>query len=531
MDNKSKKLFPQRLWDLVHDARYNHFLRWSEDGQRVYLNRSEFEEHYLRTPNNQFHTQKAISFVRQMNMYGFKKVDDCHYENDNFKRDCHHLLKNMVRRNSNRPQIVSNTANDLQFLINHGIRNRAGSNSNDDLVARHDGPLSSRGVSVDELLANTSRTDSLSDSRYMPTTCSATNPLGFVANFHEPNNFRVLYQQLAALNQLPRSMIETNQLHSQQPTMSQMINNEMPDVETIANSSTDLASVTQSSLATVLYQRIANIATSANTNDRRSINQPTIFTSADQNVQPMNSLAQQIDPNLIATAVQQNPILTTRIQQPLISGLTGRTLIQNPAQTAQQILQQTLIRSLMQLKLAQLPQNYNQNLLTAIDYNQHTRPPCNIQILSPAHRQISSDDNLACSSSTQASISRQRVARSDISPAHNNERRLSDNSRLSSIAINADTSNNSMQMLVSSDTDDSSDNQGDCPADHTGTNRYEILAGHQKPGGLPLSRIGDYGRSSSSSSSRESRESRQRNTISSTVIGMNLINDNHSRSI
>lgn len=100
--DKNKKLFPQRLWDLIHDQKYNFCLRWSADGQRVFLNRNDFETHYLRTPSNQFHTQKAISFVRQMNMYGFRKVDDCYYENDNFKRNCPHLLKNMIRRHSNK---------------------------------------------------------------------------------------------------------------------------------------------------------------------------------------------------------------------------------------------------------------------------------------------------------------------------------------------------------------------------------------------------------------------------------------------
>ena len=38
------------------------------------------------------------SFVRQMNMYGFKKVDDFYYENENFKRDLPDLLKRMIRR-------------------------------------------------------------------------------------------------------------------------------------------------------------------------------------------------------------------------------------------------------------------------------------------------------------------------------------------------------------------------------------------------------------------------------------------------
>lgn len=104
--DKNKKLFPQKLWELIHNPSIQHCLRWSQDGQRVYLNRNEFETYYLKTPNNQFHTQKAISFVRQMNMYGFRKVDDCYYENDNFRRDQQYLLKNMIRRHPNKGLFV-----------------------------------------------------------------------------------------------------------------------------------------------------------------------------------------------------------------------------------------------------------------------------------------------------------------------------------------------------------------------------------------------------------------------------------------
>lgn len=109
-NHKNKKLFPKKLWDLINDERYNFCLRWSDDGHLVYLNRDDFEDSYLRTPENQFHTQKAISFVRQMNMYGFRKVDDCYYENDNFKRGCEHLLKNMIRKHPNKNQINNNSA-------------------------------------------------------------------------------------------------------------------------------------------------------------------------------------------------------------------------------------------------------------------------------------------------------------------------------------------------------------------------------------------------------------------------------------
>lgn len=107
---KNKKLFPQKLWDLINDERYSFCLRWSDDGQLVYLNRDEFEDSYLKTAENQFHTQKAISFVRQMNMYGFRKVDDCYYENDNFKRGREHLLKNMTRKHPNKLTSASNSA-------------------------------------------------------------------------------------------------------------------------------------------------------------------------------------------------------------------------------------------------------------------------------------------------------------------------------------------------------------------------------------------------------------------------------------
>lgn len=116
--DKNKKLFPQRLWELIHDEKYNFCLRWSPDGQRVYLNRNDFELHYLKAPNNQFHTQKAISFVRQMNMYGFRKVDDCYYENDNFKKNCPHLLKNMVRRHSSKGFFSSTNLSEQNHVHN-----------------------------------------------------------------------------------------------------------------------------------------------------------------------------------------------------------------------------------------------------------------------------------------------------------------------------------------------------------------------------------------------------------------------------
>lgn len=120
--NKSKKLFPQKLWDLINDDKYSFCLRWSDDGQLVYLNRDDFEDSYLKTAENQFHTQKAISFVRQMNMYGFRKVDDCFYENDNFKRNCDHLLKNMIRKHPNKNPTTNGNNSTLDH---HNLQQQA----------------------------------------------------------------------------------------------------------------------------------------------------------------------------------------------------------------------------------------------------------------------------------------------------------------------------------------------------------------------------------------------------------------------
>ena len=247
--DKNKKLFPQRLWDLIHDERYNHFLRWSGDGQRVYLNRNDFEEQYLKTSNNQFHTQKAISFVRQMNMYGFKKVDDSHYENDNFKRDCHHLIKNMVRRNSNRAQHISYEASDMAILS-------SGSHSDDQNDNNHSTnrlqSLIPESSSPDSLIgAQNPIGPSITEELFLPSVNNhSTNSMA--DNLSGQNNLRALYQHLATLSHMSRSSSELGQ-----PTMPAPNTASLPMNPVITG---DIASIAQSSLASTLYQRIAALS-------------------------------------------------------------------------------------------------------------------------------------------------------------------------------------------------------------------------------------------------------------------------------
>lgn len=226
MDN-SKKLFPQRLWDLVNCDQYKNFLRWSEDGQRVYLNRREFEEQYLRTQHNQFHTQKAISFVRQMNMYGFKKVDDFHYENEFFKRGCHHLIKNMVRRNSNRPQASASATSSARQCPEHRLSRSltagsagpplgAGINLTvtncDNLFPRNEAqPILDRmqpQQPVNFAIPNDDTNSSISliyDQFIRQASINRTNELVHGLSRHQ-NNLHVLGQHLASINQISPNM-------------------------------------------------------------------------------------------------------------------------------------------------------------------------------------------------------------------------------------------------------------------------------------------------------------------------------------
>lgn len=180
-NTKNKKLFPKKLWDLINDDKYNFCLRWSEDGQLVYLNRDDFEDSYLKTAENQFHTQKAISFVRQMNMYGFRKVDDCYYENDNFKRDCEHLLKNMIRKHPNKNQ----SSNEISLLDQQSISEISNTQSPRDLSMNLEMP-----ANYPEMPANYSD---------MPTNYPEI-PANYLNIGSENSNLNAFYALLSSMN-------------------------------------------------------------------------------------------------------------------------------------------------------------------------------------------------------------------------------------------------------------------------------------------------------------------------------------------
>ncbi|KAM4547565.1 heat shock factor protein 5 [Fundulus diaphanus] len=112
-DNINPNNFPAKLWRLVNR---NGAVRWDSRGQAIVIDQQLFETQVLSpgsgtsSATELFKTTNFSSFVRQLNLYGFKKVDPpadhrdpadnrlCHhFHNPNFQRSCPQLLENLVR--------------------------------------------------------------------------------------------------------------------------------------------------------------------------------------------------------------------------------------------------------------------------------------------------------------------------------------------------------------------------------------------------------------------------------------------------
>lgn len=107
-DNSScKGKFPEKLWSLVNNCRSG-AISWSRDGDRICLNTEEFEKQYMRV-GGLFQARQVSSFIRQLNLYGFRKVNIGLYkknrenvkefQNENFLRNHPELLQYVKRKN------------------------------------------------------------------------------------------------------------------------------------------------------------------------------------------------------------------------------------------------------------------------------------------------------------------------------------------------------------------------------------------------------------------------------------------------
>ncbi|XP_007484565.1 heat shock factor protein 2 isoform X1 [Monodelphis domestica] len=122
--------FLSKLWTLVEEAHTNEFITWSQNGQSfLVLDEQRFAKEIL--PKYFKHNNMA-SFVRQLNMYGFRKVvhvdsgivkqerdGPVEFQHPYFKQGQDDLLENIKRKvSSSKPEETKIRQEDLSKIIN-----------------------------------------------------------------------------------------------------------------------------------------------------------------------------------------------------------------------------------------------------------------------------------------------------------------------------------------------------------------------------------------------------------------------------
>lgn len=117
-DSINPNNFPAKLWRLVNNPA-NEAIFWDSQGETIVIDQRLFERQILSpgtitlVNTDAFKTTNFSSFVRQLNLYGFRKVDPAskdntrqgwrrwayhHFSNTNFKRNHPELVATLRRR-------------------------------------------------------------------------------------------------------------------------------------------------------------------------------------------------------------------------------------------------------------------------------------------------------------------------------------------------------------------------------------------------------------------------------------------------
>ncbi|KYN11409.1 Heat shock transcription factor, Y-linked [Trachymyrmex cornetzi] len=103
--------FPQKLWRIVNECETG-AIRWGANGDTILLDYKRFQTEYLDTRRPIFKTSNITSFIRQLNLYGFRKVtyhgrdpacNSCNphvheFLHDNFRADRIDMLSKVCRK-------------------------------------------------------------------------------------------------------------------------------------------------------------------------------------------------------------------------------------------------------------------------------------------------------------------------------------------------------------------------------------------------------------------------------------------------
>ncbi|RWS29433.1 Heat shock factor protein 5-like protein [Leptotrombidium deliense] len=122
--------FPQKLWNIVNCCR-SEAIKWGPSGDSIVINYDAFQEEYLGENRSVFKTRNFASFIRQLNLYGFRKVNNSNsqlnsklqliheFKHNCFKRGNEPLLAEVTRKYGSPPS----TFNELS------VRTRTATNS------------------------------------------------------------------------------------------------------------------------------------------------------------------------------------------------------------------------------------------------------------------------------------------------------------------------------------------------------------------------------------------------------------------
>lgn len=93
----SRKTFPLKLWELINDGRFQAALKWADDGKSFYVFESELAKLCLGKENKLFFTKQPKSFIRQLHLYGFRKINKTQFKHYFFSKDDPNSVQNIKR--------------------------------------------------------------------------------------------------------------------------------------------------------------------------------------------------------------------------------------------------------------------------------------------------------------------------------------------------------------------------------------------------------------------------------------------------